>query len=76
MAVVTFILMTVSMVAVGVLVWNVLSRQERGDSDLHERLDADDARAAKGRDDFARRRAAAREAKRPGDAGGSGPARP
>ena len=60
MAVLTFILMTVSMVAVGVLVWNVLSRQERGDTELHGRLDADDARAARGREDYAKRRAASR----------------
>lgn len=63
MAVLTFILMTVSMVAVGVLVWNVLSRQERGDADLHGRFDADDARAAKGREEYAKRRASARAAR-------------
>ena len=63
MAVLTFILMTVSMFAVGVLVWNVLSRQERGDEDLHGRFDADDARAARGREEFAKRRAAARAAR-------------
>ncbi len=63
MAALTFILMTVSMFAVGVLVWNVLSRQERGDSQLHDQLDADDARAAKGREEFAKRRAAARAAR-------------
>jgi hypothetical protein len=63
LAAITLILMTVSMVAVGVLVWNVLSRQERGDSNLHGRLDADDARAAKGREEFAKRRAAARAAR-------------
>lgn len=76
MAVITFILMTVSMVAVGVMVWNALARQERGDADLHERLEADDERAARGRDEFARRRAEAREAKRSQDAGPSGPANP
>lgn len=63
--------MTVSMVAVGVLVWNVLSRQEQGDADLHDQLKADDARAARGREDFARRRAAAREAKRAGGSAGT-----
>ena len=63
MAVLTFSLMTVSMVAVGVLVWNVLSRQERGDADLHGRFDADDERAAKGREEYAKRRAAARAAR-------------
>ncbi len=63
MAAITFILMTVSMFAVGVLVWNVLSRQERGDETLHDKLDADDARAAKGREEFAKRRAAARAAR-------------
>lgn len=61
----TFILMTVSMVAVGVLVWNMLSRQERGDAELHSRLDADDARAAQGREEFAKRRTAARQAREP-----------
>lgn len=63
MAVLTFILMTVSMFAVGVLVWNVLSRQEQGDPELHGKLDDDDARAAKGREEFAKRRAAARAAR-------------
>ena len=63
MAAITFILMTVSMFAVGVLVWNMLSRQERADEDLHGKLDADDARAAKGRAEFAKRRAAARAAR-------------
>ncbi len=63
MPILTFILMTVSMFAVGVLVWNALSRQERGDAGLHGRLDADDARAAKGREEYARRRSAARAAR-------------
>jgi hypothetical protein len=62
-AALTFILMTVSMFAVGVLVWNVLSRQERGDPELHDTLDDDDARAARGREEFAKRRAAARAAR-------------
>ncbi len=64
MAAITFILMTVSMFAVGVLVWNVLSRQEIGDEELHGKLDADDARAAKGREQFAKRRSAARAARK------------
>lgn len=63
MSIVTFILMTVSMFAVGVLVWNVLSRQEQGDEELHGRFDADEARAAKGREEYAKRRAAARAAR-------------
>jgi hypothetical protein len=39
----------VSMVSVGVLVWNRVNAQERGDADLERRLREDDARAEAGR---------------------------
>jgi len=43
------VVVVVSMVAIGTLVWNRVNAQERGDSDLERRLRADDERAEDGR---------------------------
>lgn len=47
-------MIAVSMIAVGVLVWRFLQKQEKGDTTLQRRFDADDRRAKAGRDRAAR----------------------
>jgi len=47
-------LIAISMIAVGVLAWRALKRQEAGDTRLKRRLEADDRRAKAARDRIAR----------------------
>jgi len=47
-------IIAISMIAIGVLVWRVLQRQESGDMKLKRRLDADDRRAKAARDRVSR----------------------
>lgn len=46
----------ISMVAIGILVWRTLQRQEKGDAALKRTLDADDRRAKAARERSARER--------------------
>lgn len=50
------IAISVSMIAVGVLVWRVLQRRESGDTELQRRFQADDRRAKAARERTARER--------------------
>ena len=47
-------LIAISMIAIGVLAWRALKRQEAGDVQLKRRLDADDRRAKAARERTAR----------------------
>ena len=46
--------MTASMLLVGWIIWKVINSKEQGDVDLQAGLDADDRRAAIGREDLDR----------------------
>ena len=45
----TMVVAIVGMVAAGVVAWNLVQRQESGDTDLEKKLKDDDERAAAGR---------------------------
>jgi uncharacterized membrane protein len=47
-------LIAISMIAVGIMAWRAIKRQEAGDADLKRRLDADDRRAKAARERTAR----------------------
>ena len=52
---VSIALTIVGMLVVAFVAWRLVQRQERGDADLESKLRADDERAARGREDEARR---------------------
>ncbi|MDA0803826.1 MAG: hypothetical protein O2819_08790 [Planctomycetota bacterium] len=60
----SLILMTGTMIVLGLFVWRVVSRQERTDEKFASKLNADDERAERGRVEDAERWAAWEEHKR------------
>lgn len=48
--VISFVVMTASMLVIGWLVWSRLQRQEAGDKDFQRRIDDDEERARRGRE--------------------------
>ncbi len=60
----SLILMTSTMIVLGLVVWRLVNRQERSDDQYESKLKADDERAEKGRVEDAARWAAWEEHKR------------
>ncbi len=60
----SLILMTSTMIVLGLVVWRLVSRQERGDDQFEAKLKADDERAERGHAEDAARWAAWEEHKR------------